>query len=92
MTWRAIMGAAPEPETLSSKSPQSSKPPSQGNCEDIGNIEDSISIQDDATAADFDDAWEERAAIAECDGKLCRADAEALADACYPRPGRSFDL
>ena len=88
MTWRAIMGAAPEPETLSPQSPISSKPPSQGNCGDCGNIGDGVSIQDDTAdaEADRDDDWEERAAIVEYDGKLCRDDAEAVADACCPPP------
>jgi hypothetical protein len=34
--------------------------------------------------ADADDGWLERAAIAEHDGRLSRADAEALADADHP--------
>lgn len=46
---------------------------------------DSAAVSNAADAA-LDGDWEERAAIAEYDGKLCRDDAEAVADACPPAP------
>lgn len=48
--------------------------------------ENEVGDADDADDADLDDAWSERAAIAEYDGKLCCSDAEAVANACHPAP------
>lgn len=81
MSWRAIMGADPPQECPLQYSRYSQESGSGGISEDIENNGDSVLISD--PAAD-DVEWPERAAIAEHDGGLSRADAEAPADACRP--------